>query len=188
MKPNYYPYIPKHIVLRRYEQVNIYDLKNDESYIVDDEAYSVLNLINGTNSNDRIIDNYQGNKKKEVSEALNDFYELNIIDFSDTEVIDKSNILFEHIDLPRKNPFAPPFLKNLMINITEKCNLKCKHCYITNKNPINFPLEKLIKIITEFYNLQGIRLILTGGEPFLYSKLKDLLIFRVIAVKRYLMM
>jgi len=177
MKLNYYPYIPKHIVLRRYEQVNIYDLKNDESYIVDDEAYSVLKLINGTNSNEYIIDNYQGNKKEEVSEALNDFYELNIIDFSDSEVTDKSNILFEHIDLPKKNPFAPPFLKNLMINITEKCNLKCKHCYITNKNPIDFPLEELINIIEEFYNLQGIRLILTGGEPFLYSKLKGLLIF-----------
>ncbi|MFX0187273.1 MAG: radical SAM protein [Candidatus Hodarchaeota archaeon] len=177
MNLNYYPYVPKHIVLRRYDQINIYDLKNDESYVIDNEAYSVLKNINGTNSNKEIVEKYHKNKQKEVIEALDDFHELNIINLSQKAITDTSKISLDHIDISDQNLFDPPFLKNLMINITEKCNLKCKHCYIADKNLVDFPLDKLKEVIKDFYQFQGIRLILTGGEPFLYSKLKDLLIF-----------
>ena len=73
--------------------------------------------------------------------------------------------------LPKENQIGSPYFKNLMLNITEKCNLTCKHCYITNKNPIDFPFDKLKEIIKGFHDLQGIKIILTGGEPYLYSHL-----------------
>lgn len=177
MNPTDIPYIPLNISLRRYEEINIFDLKNDESYVIDDEAYSVLKLINGSRNIKEILTEYPDKKKKEVSEALNDFYELNIITFSPITIKNPVMISTKHINLPDKNVFKPPYLKNLMINITEKCNLTCKHCYITNKNRIDFPIDKLKRIIKEFYELQGIKLVLTGGEPLLYSQLKDLLIF-----------
>lgn len=172
-----YPFIPKHIVLRRYEDINIYDLKIDESYVIDDEAYSVLMFINGMNSNQKIIDQFPEEKRADVSEALDDFNELKIIDFTSDKISDPSKISTDHIELPSNNPFKSPYLKNIMINITEKCNLRCKHCYIPNKHQTEFPLDKLKKLINTFYELQGIRLILTGGEPFLYSELKELLVF-----------
>ena len=62
----FYPYLPKHIVLRRYDDVNIYDLKNDESYIIDEEAYSVLNFCDGLKSNREIMSEYPENKQDEV--------------------------------------------------------------------------------------------------------------------------
>jgi radical SAM protein with 4Fe4S-binding SPASM domain len=177
MNPKDIPCIPSYISLRRYEEINIIDLKNDESYVIDDEAYSVLKLINGNLTIKEILAKYPDNKKKEVSEALNDFYELNIITFSPITLKDPSIISTKHISLPDKNVFEPPYLKNLMINITEKCNLTCKHCYITNKNRVDFPIDELKRIIRDFYELQGIKLVLTGGEPLLYSQLRDLLIF-----------
>ena len=177
MNPTDIPYIPSHISLRRYEEINIIDLKNDESYVIDEEAYSVLKLINGNISIEGLLANYPENKKKEVSEALNDFYELNIINLSPTTIKDTSILSTEHISLPDKNVFEPPYMKNLMINITEKCNLTCKHCYITNKNRVDFPIDELKRIVREFYELQGIKLVLTGGEPLLYSQLRDLLSF-----------
>ncbi len=177
MNPNFFSYVPKHIVLRRYEEINIYDFKNDESYIIDDEAYSVLKLVDGITSNKDIIKKFPENKKQEVSGALNDFHELSIIESSPQKITDKPILYLDHLNLTEKNPFEKPFLKNLMINVTEKCNLTCRHCYITNKNPVDFPLKKLKDIIKDFYDLQGIKLILTGGEPFLYSDLKELLIF-----------
>ena len=177
MNPTDIPYIPSHISLRRYEEINIIDLKNDESYVIDEEAYSVLKLINGNISIEGLLANYLENKKKEVSEALNDFYELNIINLSPTTIKDTSILSTEHISLPDKNVFEPPYMKNLMINITEKCNLTCKHCYITNKNRVDFPIDELKRIVREFYELQGIKLVLTGGEPLLYSQLRDLLSF-----------
>jgi len=171
------PSIPRHIVLRRYEEVNIFDLKNDESFVIDEEAYSVLKLINGSSSVENILANYPESKSQEVNEALNDFQELNIINLSFSSVLDKSAVTIDHITLPEKNIFNPPYLKNLMINITENCNLTCKHCYITSKNPIDFPFDKLKEIIKDFYELQGIKLVLTGGEPLLYSHLKELLLY-----------
>jgi len=177
MKPQDIPFIPRHVVLRRYEEINIIDLKADESYVIDDEAYSVLKLIDGELSNGEIIDTYPEAKKQEVSEAIKDFHELEIVNFSPTKITDKALISVDHINIPEKNAFDLPHMKNLMINLTEKCNLTCKHCYITDKNPVDFPFENLKKIISEFYELQGLKLVLTGGEPLLYSPLKELLVF-----------
>lgn len=171
------PSIPRHIVLRRYEEVNIFDLKNDESFVIDEEAYSVLKLINGSSSVENLLANYPESKKQEVNGALDDFQELDIINLSSISVPDKSAVTIDHITLPEKNIFNPPYLKNLMINITEKCNLTCKHCYITDKNPIDSPFDKLKEIIKDFYELQGVKLVLTGGEPLLYSHLKELLLY-----------
>ena len=169
------PSIPLHIVLRRYEDINIFDLKNDESFVIDEEAYSVLRLINGIASVEDILDSYPETKRQEVKEALNDFHELSIVEINSNRMPEKSARIIDPIKLPEKNIFNPPYLKNLMINITEKCNLTCKHCYITNKKPTDFHFDKLKEIIQEFYELQGIKLVLTGGEPLLYSHLNELM-------------
>jgi radical SAM protein with 4Fe4S-binding SPASM domain len=177
MNPEFYPFIPKHIVLRRYGEVHIYDLKEDESFIIDEEAHDVLKHIDGLTSNQEIISKFPEAKQEEIREALATFHELKVLINSTVKIDDKSIKSGGHRELPDKNPFDEPYLKNLMINITEKCNLTCKHCYIANKNPVDFPLDKLKALIREFYKLQGIRIILTGGEPLLYAHLKDLLIF-----------
>ncbi|MBY8982229.1 MAG: radical SAM protein [Candidatus Lokiarchaeota archaeon] len=170
-----YPYIPMNIVLRKYKDYNIYDLKNDESYIIDEEAYSVLRLVDGETSIKELLENYSLDKKSEVKEAIIQFNEIGVIEFNPSKISDTSIKKTDHINIPKRNPLNPPYLKNLMINITEKCNLTCKHCYITEKNRIDMSLEDLMSIIKDFYELQGIRLILTGGEPFLYSEFKTLL-------------
>lgn len=170
-----YANIPKHVVLRRYKDVEIYDLKQEESYIIDNEAYTLLQMIDGATNIETIVNQYEGKKKKEAFEALEQFNHLNIVKFSD-EIISNPSIVYKgHKTLPDKNPFNPPYLKNLMINITERCNLTCKHCYITEKNQTDMELNKLLQLVRNFYDLQGIRLILTGGEPFLYDELKSLL-------------
>jgi len=177
MNPQDIPFIPRNVFLRRYEEINIFDLKADESYVIDDEAYSILKLIDGGRTNEEIIEAYPEVKKQEVSEALNDFHELEIVNFSPNKIKDRTSISIDHINLPDKNVFQLPYLKNLMINLTGKCNLTCKHCYITDKNPVDFPFEDLKKLIREFYELQGLKLVLTGGEPLIYSHLKELLVF-----------
>ena len=177
MKPNLFPHIRKHIGFRRYSEINIYDFKNDESYIIDDEAYSLLNIIDGQKTLTQIIETYPKEKQEEVSAVIDNFEELEIIDSSLNEINNNAYFLEIHDNLPEENPVGAPYLKNLMINLTEKCNLTCKHCYITNKNLVDFPLEKLKEIISEFYTLQGIKVILTGGEPYLYSNLEELLTY-----------
>jgi radical SAM protein with 4Fe4S-binding SPASM domain len=162
-------------VLRRYKTVEIYDLKQEESYIIDDEAYSLLQLIDGTTTIEAIVNQYEKDKKEEALEAIEQFNELDIVKVSEEIINDSSSLSKQHISIPDENPFEPPYLKNLMINITERCNLTCKHCYITDKNQKDMNFEKLLGLIRKFHELQGIRLILTGGEPFLYDNIKSLL-------------
>lgn len=177
MNHNYFPFICKHVSFRRYSDINIYDFKNDESYIIDDEAFALLKLLDGKKSLKRIIETFPKEKQEEISKIVDNFQELGLIDFSPNEINDNTYIMKLFDNVPKENPVDTPYLKNLMINLTEKCNLTCKHCYITNKNLVDFPLEKLKEVINEFYTLQGIKVILTGGEPYLYSNLEELLTF-----------
>jgi len=177
MNYNKFPFICKHVSFRRYSDINIYDFKNDESYIIDDEAYALLKLLDGKKSLKWIIETFSKEKQEEICEVVDNFQELGLIDFSPHEINNNIYISKLSSNFPEKNPVGKPYLKNLMINLTEKCNLTCKHCYITNKNLVDFPLEKLKEVISEFYMLQGIKVILTGGEPYLYSNLEELLTY-----------
>lgn len=171
-----YPYVPNYIVLRKYRDYNIYDLKHDESYIIDEEAYNVLKYSDGLANIHQIIQKFPEHKKDDIIEGIEQFQELGILHLSSDRIEDEKIKNVNHVKTPEKNPFNPPYLKNLMINITERCNLTCKHCYITEKNKSDMPLEDIMSLTQEFHELQGIRLILTGGEPFLYSKFRELLI------------
>lgn len=82
-----------------------------------------------------------------------------------------------------------PWLKSIQIEITSLCNERCLHCYIPGENKLHrhmMSTEDAIKIIDQFVEMQGLRIIFSGGEPFLhrdifkilqYSREKDLMIF-----------
>lgn len=63
------------------------------------------------------------------------------------------------------------------IEVTEKCNLKCKHCYgsFGLKKEVFIPIEKLKQFIEELSKLGIYRFDLTGGEVMLYPYLEELL-------------
>jgi len=63
-----------------------------------------------------------------------------------------------------------PSLRYLELQITEACNLRCRHCYIGTKGSAELDLRDLEKILTEFEEMQGLRVLLTGGEPLLHSR------------------
>ncbi|TFG21921.1 MAG: radical SAM protein [Promethearchaeota archaeon] len=188
MNHEFFPFIPKNIVLRRYDAIDLLNLDTNEDFTIDEEAYELLKKVNGKIRIVDIVKKYNDTEGKKVLEALEFFEEEGIIKLSDTEIIDKTVNSLNHLHLPEKNPFDPPYLKFLMINITEKCNLNCKHCYITDKNQVDFSFDKLKELIEEFYNLQGEKIVLTGGEPFLYEKLEELLEFLIdIPLKKVLL-
>ena len=109
-----------------------------------------------------------------------------------------------------------PSLRYLELQITDRCNLRCKHCYIdTNstsklslrgvpiisgrrsnlKKEIATPIwlamtdkeiaggkvkaselsiNRIKTILTEFEEMQGLRVLITGGEPLLHSRFKEI--------------
>jgi len=71
-------------------------------------------------------------------------------------------------------------------HITERCNLRCKHCYQTSYNTPELSYDKLADIFDQYIeliDLWGIngRIQITGGEPFIREKEDNL--FRLVRVR-----
>jgi len=61
--------------------------------------------------------------------------------------------------------------KRVEINVTRKCNKKCRFCYIKRKN-INIKRSVLRKVIKKY---QPEEVILTGGEPLLHPEIFEII-------------
>ncbi|MBU4210470.1 radical SAM protein [Patescibacteria group bacterium] len=59
----------------------------------------------------------------------------------------------------------------LELELTNKCNLNCKHCYVDKKHTSELPCETVKDIISQAKELDVYRLVFTGGEPLIYSKI-----------------
>ncbi len=67
-----------------------------------------------------------------------------------------------------------PSLRYLMIEITRKCNLSCRHCYLGESSGIDMSVKTLEKVLDEFEQMGGLRLIVTGGEPLLHPEFEKI--------------
>ncbi len=143
--------IAPHCYLKRLEEPCLYDVENDELYELSEEAYQFLLKCS------------QGEyvfPKKEDEEFIQYCLSENLIALSETPV-KKGGIPF---------PSPIPSLRYLEFQITDRCNLRCRHCYIGDSLNQDLPFEKILKILKEFEEIQGLRLLLSGGEPLLHPR------------------
>ena len=80
----------------------------------------------------------------------------------------------------RRELYTNPKLRFLFFELTNKCNMKCKHCgsNCDGHNDIFLDKEiifKTLEIVANKYNSKGIMICLTGGEPMLYSDIYDVI-------------
>ncbi|MFA5074232.1 MAG: radical SAM protein [Nitrospirota bacterium] len=61
-----------------------------------------------------------------------------------------------------------PSLRYLELQITDACNLRCKHCYLSGGTGTELSAGQIRDILTEFQEMQGLRVLITGGEPVLH--------------------
>lgn len=75
-----------------------------------------------------------------------------------------------HFSLPLKSPYQ---LKVIQLQLTNKCNMSCAHCYAESGSPLPHEMttSAVFNLIDEFVDLGGCRLFLTGGETLLYENL-----------------
>lgn len=77
-------------------------------------------------------------------------------------------------------------LYSALIELTYKCNLACKHCYV-NGNTFPVPeltTNRIFSLLDELYDNNIFRLVFTGGEVFLRSDFIDILKYAI--SKRFL--
>ena len=138
-----------HSVLKKLEEPYLYDIKSDELYELNADAYQfLLQICQGENP-----------PLREEDEAFIQF------------CLSEKLIAFSETPLHRKmalNPSPIPSLRYLEVQITDRCNLQCRHCYIGEGSHQDLSKEKIERVLEKFEEIQGLRLLLSGGEPLLH--------------------
>lgn len=144
-----------HCTLKILEKPFLYDIKKDELYELDGSAVEFLRCCDGM-------------------QTLPDV----TVDAGFLEFCLKEDLL---VIAPGKTPprLAPgkapvPSLRYLELQLTSRCNLRCKHCYLDDQPTIDMPLSQAFSVLTQFEKMHGLRMLFSGGEPLLYPDLRAL--------------
>ena len=141
--------ISPHCSLKRLEEPYLYDIQNDELYELGEEAYQFLLKCS---QGEHVL------LREEDEEFIQYCLSENLVVLSENPV--------KKDGIPHPSPI--PSLRYLEFQITDRCNLRCRHCYIGDSLLQDLPLEKVQKMLKEFEEIQGLRLLLSGGEPLLH--------------------
>lgn len=149
--PALYLRLADHVFLKYLETPNLYDRLADELYEVNDVAFLWLSRCDGR------------------TPGLAARAEPAFLDY----LLQESLLAVCLEPTPRQLRWRPsplPSLRYLELLLTERCNLRCRHCYLGEAGTQELPLELVLQTLTEFADLQGLRVLLSGGEPLLYRQ------------------
>jgi len=141
-------FLTKGAVLKWLETPSVYQMESDDLYELDEDSFSFLREC----ASDR-----------GCGAGKNEFTEYCLAE----GVLTTDKISKRHPPL-RKSP--DPSLRYLELQITDRCNLACRHCYIGSSGSLDISADRIRKILREFEELQGLRVLLTGGEPLLHPE------------------
>lgn len=63
----------------------------------------------------------------------------------------------------------------IKFNVTNNCNLRCKHCFIKDYSKTYIDFNKFKNLVDYFYQKKIYSIILTGGEPLLHKDIIDMI-------------
>jgi radical SAM protein with 4Fe4S-binding SPASM domain len=146
-------YLSRRAVLKWLETPSVYHIAKDELYELDDESFRFLKKC-ATNEG-----------CASTSSAFVDF------------CMEEGLLTAEHAS-GRRHPLIirspEPSLRYLELQITNACNLRCKHCFINDHAREELSPRQICDVLTEFEEKQGLRVMLTGGEPLLHSRFAEI--------------
>jgi radical SAM protein with 4Fe4S-binding SPASM domain len=147
---NAHYYLAEHAVLKALETPAVYDSRRDELYELDEDAFIWLQACASTGGGD----------SRNADDAF--------VEYCLSEGLLTEEEVFTRRPAVIKSP--APSLRYLELQITDKCNLKCKHCYIGSPAGRELSVLNLKNLLEEFEVMQGLRLMITGGEPLMHSE------------------
>jgi radical SAM protein with 4Fe4S-binding SPASM domain len=138
--------------LKRLETPHVYNIGRDDLYEIDERALAFFARCDGST--------------KGAELAADDQF----VEFCLAEE------LLELLPLPDPMAVAVavapvPSLRYLELQLTRRCNLRCRHCYLGPARPADLPLEDALRIAEQFSSHGGLRMLISGGEPLLYPHL-----------------
>ncbi len=144
-----FPVLSPGVLLTRLEVPSLYDAGSDELYELTGEAFDLLSRCDGVHSLSEL----------EMPQELLDYCLL------------EGLLRIANYPLPRRVPVLQnenPSLRYLMVEVTDRCNLHCRHCYLGEAGKRDIDVEVFRGVVEAFADMGGLRLIVTGGEPLLH--------------------
>ncbi|MDD5666712.1 MAG: radical SAM protein [Actinomycetota bacterium] len=145
----YYLRLGGRFFLKSLEMPCVYDVENDELYELSPQAMELLSRCDGTHTAEEL-------------EPEEDFLAY-CLEEEVLEVLDRPG---RRVIVVGRN--ENPSLRYLMVEVTDRCNLRCRHCYLGGVGTADLEWETARRIIEDFDDMGGLRLMVTGGEPLLY--------------------
>jgi radical SAM protein with 4Fe4S-binding SPASM domain len=144
--------LPPQVFLKRLEQPFLYQVERDELYEIDEKALDFLSRCDGTHRGAELTSD-----GRFVSFCLDE----GLLTLG-THPNPRPPIIGESPN---------PSLRYLELQLLHQCNLRCRHCYLGPPRPGRLPLKEAVAITREFAAQGGLRLVISGGEPLLYTEL-----------------
>ncbi len=139
-------FLSRDSVLKSLENPTVYQMATDELYELDEDSLDFLfkcSSANGCEAEETVFIRYC------MSEGI----------------LTTDNVAVTRPPLI-KSP--DPSLRYLELQITDRCNLRCRHCYLRDSGSHDLSVKRIRDILHEFEEMQGLRLLITGGEPLVH--------------------
>ncbi len=145
-------HLTRRAVLKWLETPSIYHISKDELYELDGESFRFLEKCASD----------EGCWSKDGA----------FIDYCMEEgLVTREKVAAPH---PCLEPSPRPSLRYLELQITSSCNLKCRHCYLGDHEDKELSPAVVKNVLKEFERMQGLRVLITGGEPLLHSRFNEI--------------
>lgn len=145
-------YLARRAVLKWLETPSVYQLEKDELYELDSDSFRFL----------KHCASHEGCMSKDSA----------FIDYCIEEGILTTDKVSLQRPVLRRAP--TPSLRYMELQITDACNLRCRHCYIEGSGGNELTPEQVRNSLAEFEIMQGLRVLITGGEPLLHGKFEEI--------------
>lgn len=155
--------------------LKVYSNQHIDIIPINSTGILILSLCDGTHTEMDIIDSvakHYSISKKEIREDVKKFIKKqiddeNIKEFTVAQKLTVDKRGYENIILPYQ----------LAFEVTNDCQLRCKHCYneAGMKRKGELKSEEIIDIMRQFKYLGGTSVLLTGGEVFLKNGIENIL-------------
>jgi len=138
--------------LKWLETPSVYQLAKDELYELDEDSFRFLSSC--------------------AAEGGCDNRDSAFIDYC----LDEGLLTREQVTVTRPplKPSPDPSLRYLELQLTSKCNLRCRHCYLGDVSERELSMVQVRSVLREFEEMQGLRVLLTGGEPLLHTRFDEI--------------
>lgn len=143
----------------------IHNTLSGDDFSIDEFGYEILKKMNDQPDFHLVVDELMHEHKSLAEKALWDFIEA---------LVDKGIVY-------RKEKRKDKKCFHIQWHLSDKCNLRCKHCYqVDHRGKKRLDFSSLLSILNKYFDLTNkldfhTEISLTGGEPFLDNHLYDLL-------------